>query len=325
MFASKKGTDPKNKLKTTPPFGVFVHIRAICCHIDKLFLLLYYTLVFTKVNTRKRRIAMGIILGIDVGGSTTKIVGIRDGDCFGMMQVRAADQITSMYGAIGNLLSKFKLNPKDVSKIYLTGVGASFINEQIYGIETKKVNEFTAIGHGALSLTGLSEALVVSMGTGTAFVRAQMNKVEHIGGSGIGGGTIVGLATQMLGKRDVDAVIALAEEGNLENIDLFVSDILSGAVKSLPFDLTAANFGKIKSTASDSDIALGILNMVFETAGMLAVFAVKNDTIKDVIITGTLATFPQAETVVSKFNRLTDLNFIIPKDAVFATALGATR
>ena len=267
---------------------------------------------------------MSIILGIDVGGSTTKIVGIKDENCFGMVQVRAADQITSMYGAIGNLLSKYELKPNDVSKIYLTGVGASFINEQIYGIETKKVNEFIAIGHGALSLTGLNEALVVSMGTGTAFVRATRNEVVHLGGSGVGGGTIIGLATQMLGKRDVDAVIALAEQGDLSNIDLSVSDILKDSVQSLPFDLTASNFGKIKSTASDSDIALGILNLVFETAGMLAVFAVKNDTINDIIVTGTLATFPQAEMVVSKFNKLTGLNFIIPKDAVFATALGAT-
>jgi type II pantothenate kinase len=268
---------------------------------------------------------MGIILGIDVGGSTTKIVGIKDNVCFGMLQVRAADQITSMYGAIGNLLTKHNCRLHDVSKIYLTGVGASFISEQIYGIKTHKVNEFTAIGYGALSLTGLNEALVVSTGTGTAFVRATRNEAIHLGGSGIGGGTIIGLASQMLGKSDVDAVLALADKGNLRNIDLSVSDILGDEVLSLPFDLTAANFGKIKSTASDSDIALGILNMVFETIGMLAVFALKNDTIENVILTGTLATFPQADGIFLQFKKLTGVNFIIPQDAVFATALGATK
>jgi len=266
---------------------------------------------------------MGIILGIDVGGSTTKIVGVNDGNCFGMIQVGAADQITSMYGAIGSLLSRYKYSPRDVSRIYLTGVGASFINEQVYGIETIKVNEFSAIGFGALRLTGLKEAMVVSMGTGTAFVRVSDNEAVHLGGSGVGGGTIIGLALQMLGKRDVDAVIALAKEGDLKNVDLLVSDILCNSVQSLPFDLTAANFGKISSTVSDSDIALGILNMVFETVGMLAVFAVKNDTVRDIIVTGTLAKFPQAEMVFSRFNKLAGLNFIIPQDAVFATALGA--
>ena len=268
---------------------------------------------------------MGIILGIDVGGSTTKIVGIQDDECFGMLQVRAADQVTSMYGAIGNLLSKHDFKPGDVSVVYLTGVGSSFINEQIYGIKTIKVSEFSAIGHGALQLTGLEEALVVSMGTGTAFVRASRNEAIHLGGSGVGGGTILGLASQMLGKNDIDAILALAEEGDLGNTDLTVRDIFGKEVKSLPFDLTAANFGKIKSTASVSDIALGIINMVFETAGMLTVFALRNDTIKDVVLTGTLATFPQAEIVFSKFRKMMGLNVIIPHDAVFATALGATH
>ena len=266
---------------------------------------------------------MGIVLGIDVGGSTTKIVGLMDGKCLGMLQVRAADQITSMYGAIGNFLSGQGVGLEDVSSIYLTGVGASFINEQVHGIETIKVDEFSAIGRGALRQAGLSEALVVSMGTGTAFVRAVNDEITHLGGSGIGGGTIIGLASQMLGKSDIDAILALADEGDLENIDLSVRDILDKEVNSLPANLTAANFGKIKSTASDSDIALGIINMVFETVGMLAVFALKNDSVKDVILTGTLATFPQAKTVFSEFKALTGLNFIIPPDAVYATALGA--
>jgi len=268
---------------------------------------------------------MSIVLGIDVGGSTTKIVGQQDGKNFGKLQVRAADQVTSMYGAIGNFLSKNGLSPGNISIIYLTGVGASFIDEQIYGIETQKINEFDAIGRGALSLTGQSEALVVSMGTGTAFVRATKDEVTHLGGSGVGGGTVIGLASLMLGKSDIDAVLALAEKGDLRNIDLSVREILSKEVQSLPSDLTAANFGKLKSTASDSDIALGIVNMVFETVGMLTVFALNNDSIKNVILTGMLATFPQAVLKFQEFNKLTGLNFIIPPDAVFATALGATE
>jgi type II pantothenate kinase len=268
---------------------------------------------------------MGIVLGIDVGGSTTKIVGLRDKTQLGMLQVRAADQVTSMYGAIGNFLQKYSFGLNEISAIALTGVGASFINEQIYGIETRKVNEFQAIGRGALHLTGLKEALVVSMGTGTAFVKAGPNDVTHLGGSGVGGGTILGLASLMLGKNDIDAILVLAEDGKLENIDLSICDILSSEIQSLPSNLTAANFGKIKSTVSEADIALGIINMVFETVGMLSVFALRNDELRDVVLTGTLATFPQAESLFSAFKEYTGLNFLIPKDAVFATALGAAE
>ena len=268
---------------------------------------------------------MNVILGIDVGGSSTKVVGLRDGELIGTLQVRAADQITSLYGAVGSFLSKQGLKLGDLSSIALTGVGSTFIDEQIYEVKTQKVDEFLAIGYGALSLTGLEEAIIVSMGTGTAFVRVGKDTITHLGGSGVGGGTIIGLASQMLGKSDIDAVLALAENGKLENVDLLVSEIIGQEIPSLPPNLTAANFGKIKSTASGSDIALGIINMVFQTAGMLAVFIARNDMVRDIILTGTLSTFPQTEGIFSQFTKQFDLRFIIPPNAMFATALGAAQ
>ena len=49
---------------------------------------------------------MDVILGIDIGGSTTKIVGLRtDGSVVSMLRVRAEDQVTSLYGALGNYLT----------------------------------------------------------------------------------------------------------------------------------------------------------------------------------------------------------------------------
>ena len=268
-------------------------------------------------------IDLGIVLGIDVGGSTTKVIGLKDGELVGALQVRAADQITSLFGAIGNFLRKYKVPLGDVGSIALTGVGASFIDEPIYGIQTSAVNEFLAIGKGSLHLSGLEEAIVVSMGTGTAFVRAGLEGITHIGGSGVGGGTIIGLASEMLGKNDIDAILALANKGKLENVDLSVRDIIGREIPSLPLNLTAANFGNIKSTASEADLALGIINMVFQTAGMLTVFAARNDSIRDVVLTGTLTMFPQAEGIQSAFSSFTDLRFVIPPNAVFATAIGA--
>ena len=266
---------------------------------------------------------MGIVLGIDVGGSTTKIIGIRDNALIGTLQVRATDQITSLFGAIGNFLIKNNMNLGDVSSISLTGVGASFVNGPIYGIETRKVNEFQAIGYGALHQSGFEEAIIASMGTGTAFVRASGESIMHLGGSGVGGGTILGLSSIILGKGDIEAIKMLASTGKLENVDLKVGDIIVQESLSLPMDITAANFGNIKSTASEADLALGIVNMVFETVGMLAVFLARNDHIKDILLTGALTMFPQAEQIQQAFNALTDLRFTIPPNAVFATAIGA--
>ena len=69
---------------------------------------------------------MDVILGIDMGGSSTKVVGLRtDGSVISIMRVRAEDPVTSLYGALGNYLSSNHLALKEVRRIVLTGVGAS--------------------------------------------------------------------------------------------------------------------------------------------------------------------------------------------------------
>lgn len=116
---------------------------------------------------------MTMILGIDIGGSTTKITGFKDNKIISPMMVRATDPVSSMYGAFGKFIAVNRLQLSDISFVMITGVGASYINERIYQIPTGKVEEFYAIGMGGLFLSGLSKAVIVSMGTGTAFVRAE--------------------------------------------------------------------------------------------------------------------------------------------------------
>ena len=48
---------------------------------------------------------MGVILGIDIGGSSTKIVGLSpELAVIDMLRVKAEDPLTSLYGAMGNFL-----------------------------------------------------------------------------------------------------------------------------------------------------------------------------------------------------------------------------
>ena len=136
---------------------------------------------------------MDVILGIDIGGSTTKIVGLQtDGTVVSMLRVKAEDQVTSLYGALGNYLTSNHLALSDVRRVVLTGVGASYIDGDIYGLPTCKVDEFSASAAGALALSGQQDGVVVTMGTGTAFLWAsQDGTVRHLCGSGIGGGSRV--------------------------------------------------------------------------------------------------------------------------------------
>ena len=106
---------------------------------------------------------MSVILGIDIGGSTTKIVGLRrDGSTIAMHRVQAQDPITSLYGALGNFLFTNGLALSDVSRIVLTGVGASYVEGDIYGIPTEKVEEFTAVGVGGATLCFFSVFLCIT-------------------------------------------------------------------------------------------------------------------------------------------------------------------
>ncbi len=104
---------------------------------------------------------MEVILGIDIGGSTTKIVGLRtDGSVVSMLRVRAEDQITSLYGALGNYLTSNGLSLGDVRRVVLTGVGASYVDGDVFGLPTCRVDEFQASGTGALALSGQGSAVV---------------------------------------------------------------------------------------------------------------------------------------------------------------------
>lgn len=266
---------------------------------------------------------MSYIIGIDIGGSTTKIAGFSNNKMFSPLLVKANDPIASVYGAFGKFLSVNRLDLSNIERIMITGAGSSFITEKIYGIPTGKVNEFRAIGVGGLFLSKLPKAVIVSMGTGTAFVMADGNTVEHMGGSGVGGGTLLGLSYKMLNVRNFEDLIETANEGNLAHIDLAIGDITQDILKGLPSDITASNFGKISDLASKSDTALGIINLVFQTIGMLSIFATRIHKINDVILTGNLVNVPQSHEIFKILSQLHGVNFHIPDKAEYATAAGA--
>jgi type II pantothenate kinase len=270
---------------------------------------------------------MGAVLGIDLGGSTTKIAGLKyDGELIGTLQVKASDQITSVYGAIGHFLQTYKLEIKDINKIVLTGVGASFISCNLYNIPTYRMAEFQAVARGGCRLAGFSlseETLVVSMGTGTAFIRVSGGTVTHIGGSGIGGGTLVGLSVGLLNENDITEVARLAEDGCTANVDLTIQDISKGTIPNLPPHATAANLGKMKNNPPAPDVAAGLLNLIFQVIGIMAAFACKNSKITNVVLTGTLTMLSIARKIFTNVGRLHNLNFIVPENSVFAGAIGA--
>jgi type II pantothenate kinase len=270
-----------------------------------------------------RGFRMSRLIGIDIGGSTTKIVGYKNGGMFSPMLVRATDPLASVYGAFGKFLSVNSLHIGDVDRVMITGVGGSFVTDRLFGLPTGKVDEFRAIGMGGLKLSGLDRAIIVSMGTGTAFVKMEKGTAVHLGGTGVGGGTLLGLSNRMLNVRNFDDLVEMANGGDLANVDLTIGDITREQLVGLPPETTASNFGNISDLAARPDIALGIINLVFQTIGMIAVFAARADNIGDVVLTGNLTNVPQGMDVFNSLSTLVKVAFHQPPHAEYATAVGA--
>ena len=275
---------------------------------------------------------MGTVIGIDVGGSTTKIVGFRDnGKSLELIEpqfVRANDPITSVYGAFGKFTSENGLALSDIDRVMMTGAGSSFVTSPIYGLDCQTVPEFTAVGLGGLYLSGLNKAIVVSMGTGTAIIKAEKiddrTDIQYLGGTGVGGGTLIGLSKKILGMDTVEHIEKLCEGGDISKVDLRISDISNEKLyPGINVDLTAANFGNLSDIASKSDLALGIVNMVAETIAMISIFAARGHNINDIVLTGNLTTLDPIKEVFAVLRNMFAMNFTIPNNAQFSTVIGA--
>ncbi len=271
---------------------------------------------------------MSTTIGIDIGGSTTKIVGFRheaDGrdTLISPQLVRATDPVTSVYGAFGKFTTENGLSLSDIDRVMMTGIGAQSIDKSIYGLPCERVEEFRAIGLGGLYLSGLKEAVVVSMGTGTALVHAKAGaEMTYLGGTGVGGGTLVGLSKLLLKMDSISHIQSIAGDGDLSKIDLRIGDIMKKG-GSMRADMTMANFGNVSDLADKADIALGLTNMIFETVGMIARFAAQTHGIRDIVLTGNLSSDPMAPRIFATLSEMFDLNFIIPPSSGFGTVIGA--
>ena len=273
-----------------------------------------------------------VVVGIDVGGSTTKIVGFRRGEdgsetLIAPLFVQATDPITSIYGAFGRFTMENGLALSDVDKVMMTGGGSSFRSQPIYTLPCNNVSEFECIGLGGLYLSGLDEAIVVSMGTGTALIHSKKvgdaTQIKYLGGTGVGGGTLLGLTQKLTGVGTVEHIEELCAQGDISKIDLRISDISKNRTyENMKDNLTVSNFGKVSDIATNEDIALGVANMVAETIAMVAVFAARGCGVKDVVLTGNLSTIAPIKKTFEGLDQF-GVNFIIPENAQFGTVIGA--
>lgn len=265
-----------------------------------------------------------IVIGIDVGISTTKIVGIDEkGMVISPIRIKATDPITSLYGAFGKYLHDNKIKLDEIGHVMLTGVGAAYIDEHIYGLPTSKSEEFIADGLGAKYESKLDRMIVVSMGTGTSLVKCDGENIKHIGGIGIGGGTLAGLSRIMLKTDDIKQITNLAKDGDVSKINLLIKDISAKPLPGLPMSAVASLFSNAKTNASREDIAKGLIWMVLQCIGSATILSSLESGIKDFVLIGNLSLLPLCREVYPAMEKVYGVRFHVPKYSEFCTAIGA--
>ena len=264
---------------------------------------------------------MGYIIGVDLGTSGTKLAA-RGPQRLSFQRRPTVRGETLAARAVEQFLDWAEIPRNEVDRLVLTGVRTSFFTRPLLGLPTFTVPEFEAIGRGGV-IAGVERVLVVSMGTGTALVMAGPEGCAHLGGSGIGGGTLSGLGLLLLGEGRPDRTGQMALRGRPEKVDLLMGDICKVNLPNLQRDMTAANFGHVAPDAAPEDIALGLVTLVLQSAGLAASFTLRGKDVRDVALTGALTQLPQAREQFDFMEECFHLRFHLSDTAAYATAYGA--
>jgi len=268
------------------------------------------------------------IVGIDIGQSLTKVAYLKD------------NEITLKIGEtnLKDVEEFLDENKSNFNKINFTG-GKAYKLYKKYSdnISTNLINEFEANIRGLEFLyesykkKALPPSLIATLGTGTSLV-LKRDKIEHVGGSAMGGGFFMGLIKLLFNMSDYFDAIELVRKGNRFNIDLKVADIYDiedTRVDKLFREFTAASLGKINKefdskSLKKEDLISSLIGIIGENIGTIATLMAENYKIKNIVFCGgfLLENKPlkQILSILCKFKRKKPV-FI--ENSEFAGAIGA--
>lgn len=234
----------------------------------------------------------GALLGVDFGLSVTDAVLVRCGKVerhAALLRPGPADP-----HVLGRALEALGVDRADVAALAVTG-GRSRELAGETGVVV--VDEPTAVGRGALALAGVARALAVSCGTGTAMVLADApaGAFRHVTGTPVGGGTLEGLGSALLGVRLASDVAEMAVRGDASRVDTTLGEVLGGGIGGLPPRATAVSLGRLAELggrAAAEDLAAGLTTMVAQTIALLALNAKRAQDLPHAVFVGRLAALP---------------------------------
>ena len=264
-------------------------------------------------------------ISIDFGITVTDIIKREDGVMLHEMTLSKEEPSLTLLNHLFTDID-FKSN---VNLLAVTGGKHLNLGNEIESTKIVHVNEIDAVGEGAMNLSGLNgknPIIIVSAGSGTACILAKDGNFIHCSGTGVGGGTILGLSKLLLGTTDPIEIARLAKEGNESSVDLILEDVVSGPIGKLPSDTTAVNFGKLSkldSEISKQDIAAGIVNLVGQTAARIATSVATTFNAKEIVVVGRSPSFIGLKNSLEQAASIMGFSPHFPKNGEYASALGA--
>jgi len=261
---------------------------------------------------------MEIFLGIDRGTSFTKFVIFTSSNEVIYAKHLLSRNWNEIFPVYSTLMKDF--NPAGV---LFTGSVKGMPEEMRKS--TDIVNEIEAIGFGGAFVGKKSRCLVVSMGTGTAVVKFDSGAVEHVSGTGVGGGTVVGLARLLIGESDIKSLERVSLTGSPRALNLTLSEAGFEQVGFLSGDLTVSNFGSVKSFKRE-DIGAAIYSLVGEVVGVIASLSARISHFdEEIVVIGGLSKSEVIRGVLKQVGKLYESKFLFPENPEYATAIGAVR
>lgn len=116
---------------------------------------------------------------VDIGSTITKIIEVDKNNKILNKNIYQKEEPKKL---LKDFFESNNIKQEDIEAIVTTGVGR--IEEKEYSkIPVVYIDEFKSIGLGGLIASNKEKVIVASIGTGTAFIKANKNKIEHLGGS----------------------------------------------------------------------------------------------------------------------------------------------
>ncbi len=261
-------------------------------------------------------------IGIDAGGTLLKIVYLENGER--RFEKRPSSEIDT-------LIDDLNTHHSD-DEIYLTGGKAEYMDEKLKHTHGMSV-EFDATYRGLVKLMdeqGLSmnRFVYLNVGTGTSFHQADAEGQSRVGGSGVGGGTLMGLSKLLTDMDSYEEIIRLAAKGNRDEIDLQVHHIYAGRPTPIPGDLTASNFGNVFNgdiqKLSDADKLQAVIGLIAETVTAVGISLADGFDTKDIVFIGsTLLENDVMIEIIERYAVLKGADAHIIEKGEYSGALGA--